>query len=495
MKDNVKKILEDIYSIDASLKQNEESLIKIIEELLVSKPESKIDENFISQLRIKLLSDAGSPLAADRKKYSLATMWIFKRLAIGGFSLAIIFMAAFLIGLQRNFGEQKPAANSTLAVTNVGGRAFGDIVFSAQSQSEASSVSADVDNKNAVAEAQPLSVSSSETAPAGLGGGGGVAGMPAIVMPQNYNYVYKGGGFQVASDGLVYKLATGNSFGSQLANVVKNMNLGVNLSNFANLKIDSLQFSEDKQFGYSLYIDLNGNNFSINMNWQKWPQVESKNLVQLPPNSQIIAISDKFLSEYGIDMSNYGPGEVMKNQAMIMGAKAAPAASSDAIAGPIYSPYVSVVYPLIIDGKEVYSQGGGKYGLTVGIDLGYGRVTSVYNISTGSLESSKYDVITDTDKLTKMAENGGLSGYYYYPNGQKNQEIDLGTPKQALVVMWKTEQGQNSYQLFVPALVFPITSDLSQSYYYRQNVIVPLVGGVQDNVPQPMPLLESTPSK
>lgn len=54
MDKQIKQILKDVYLIDQSLKMHEKTLIKIIQELLRSKPESKIDEQFVRELRVKI---------------------------------------------------------------------------------------------------------------------------------------------------------------------------------------------------------------------------------------------------------------------------------------------------------------------------------------------------------------------------------------------------------------------------------------------------------
>ena len=53
--ENIEKILNELYIIDPSLKEREGEVRKIIESLLASKPEIIIDNNFVSQLREKLI--------------------------------------------------------------------------------------------------------------------------------------------------------------------------------------------------------------------------------------------------------------------------------------------------------------------------------------------------------------------------------------------------------------------------------------------------------
>jgi hypothetical protein len=51
MEKNIKKILEELYEIDGSLKEKENDLVKIINSMLNLKPNIKIDENFKEDLR------------------------------------------------------------------------------------------------------------------------------------------------------------------------------------------------------------------------------------------------------------------------------------------------------------------------------------------------------------------------------------------------------------------------------------------------------------
>jgi hypothetical protein len=107
-------------------------------------------------------------------------------------------------------------------------------------------------------------------------------------------------------------------------------------------------------------------------------------------------------------------------------------------------------------------------------------VTGVYNIIIGNLESSKYEIETGSAKLIESAEKGGAYGYNYYSEEGNILNVELGAPKEGLMTVWKNETGKNdSIQLFVPALFFPIVSSEVASSY-GASVIVPLVGGMID---------------
>jgi len=54
MDKNIKQILNELYQIDPTLKDQEEKLIKVIDELIKAKPEVEIDQVFLQKLRNEL---------------------------------------------------------------------------------------------------------------------------------------------------------------------------------------------------------------------------------------------------------------------------------------------------------------------------------------------------------------------------------------------------------------------------------------------------------
>lgn len=492
MEKNINKILQDIYAVDPSLKAHEASLIKIVENLLFFKPESKVDESFISELRIRLTDEARRLEKGNSRInfFSFSDFFgippVFKRTAFAGAGLIVLLLAVF-VGLKNLRTPENSLENFAIngfEIKEVEKNAFGEIVFSPQTSA--------LENQTGQEKSAPQPLSA-----VGMDGGGGISrseyasteSSSFIVPPfelTNLNYVYKGGDFEVNnSNDQVYRASVNSTLGGNLARVVSSMNLNiVDLAKFGSLKVNNLEISEDKDFGYSIYIDLRQNNFSINMNWEKWPQNRENFPVQQIPDEQIIAISDQFLTNYGIDMKNYGKGEIVKNQYGILYAEKI---ESMPQREPIIE-NVSVVYPLVIGGQTVFEQGGQKYGLTVSLDLRYKKVTGAYNINSGNFESSKYDIETNSEKIIELAEGGGLYLNYRYPEATKTQEIDLGTPTQGLVVIWRTEEGKiNSTQLLVPAMFFPMNSKDD----WRNFIAVPLVGGMVESRSEVIPLMET----
>ena len=56
MENNIKNILDELYKIDPNLREKEENLIKIIAEMIILKPNIKVNQNFKNELREKLYS-------------------------------------------------------------------------------------------------------------------------------------------------------------------------------------------------------------------------------------------------------------------------------------------------------------------------------------------------------------------------------------------------------------------------------------------------------
>lgn len=155
--------------------------------------------------------------------------------------------------------------------------------------------------------------------------------------------------------------------------------------------------------------------------------------------------------------------------------------------------YANVVYLMIINGQEGYNQSDQKYRMIIGLDLVYRKVTNAYNINAGNFESSIYKLETNKDKILKYVENGGIYGNYLSPEAAKTINIQVGKPKQGLIITWQwNPEACNSSEIFVPGLIFPLAYEEGQMDYYRTNLVVPLTGDFlsQNNDIKPMPLEE-----
>ncbi|MBX4187420.1 MAG: hypothetical protein KW802_04205 [Candidatus Doudnabacteria bacterium] len=369
---------------------------------------------------------------------------------------------------------------ATLTVAGTGGRGGGGGGVGLDSTMSAAPMSTD---------AKSLPV------PPGMGGGGGGESF----APTSYKFIYKGDEFTIDSDKMpVYERQKG--FGSfvNLDGVLGNFNIGsLNIGKFGSSSVDYLTASQDTDQGYTLNMDFREGNLYIGQNWQRWPNVYAscgadqncfaqKRITedQLPSNEEAIAISNQFLDEYGIDKSHFGEPFV-QDQWRQDYERAADKSS-------YYIPEImSVIYPLKIEGNEIYDQGGNKSGMYVTVDARSKKVSGVSELNGQRYQASDYDTEKDAKRIISVAEKGGYQNYYTIMGGNmKEEEIELGNPTSGYVRLWQYTNNQ-SHELFVPSLIFPVTN--APKNFYAKNVIVPIVKEVLDgdkNQPVPMPMME-----
>jgi len=115
---NIEKILNELYIIDPSFKSQEGEIKNIIQELLKSKPEIKIDENFINRLREQLQLSARLRGAGFQGRHSFWEEVFGKRtgLALAG-GLVSLFIVLAIMPVFRQFGTTNiPAGDDIVAV-------------------------------------------------------------------------------------------------------------------------------------------------------------------------------------------------------------------------------------------------------------------------------------------------------------------------------------------------------------------------------------------
>lgn len=478
MDKKIEKILNDIYMVDESLKEKEKDIIKIIEELLRSKPDAKIDRNFVAELRNKLMARAKTGKARSENSIFLGIFDFKNKLAYSllGMIIAVIALAPIFfyqnIDFKKDLAENNSSKNTdeNFSVTRIADNAFGSFL--------------------------PEKIQKSGAGGGlGIGGGGGSAinsagsdaaqkqsAMP-IYETVNYRYIYKGEGIQPLENKLsVYARIKNNEMKDNLTGIFQGMNISLlDISKLENLNVNNISFSEDREYGYDVTLSPLDGSVSMYMNWLKWPDPYAScrdnacsedinlKLSDIPEDSVILSMSDSFLDYYGISKSSYGAGKVIKSY---MDPYARPLAAGSDI---FVSDNISVVYPLVIDGKSVYDSSGELDGMFVDVNIRYKKVSGARNIYFQDFQSSAYDAETDVRNIVSYAEKGGLYGDYAYENPSRTVDVELGDPSMELVKIWKYNEGKRmGEEFYVPSLIFPITNK-PEGYFYRKNVIVPLV--------------------
>jgi hypothetical protein len=268
----------------------------------------------------------------------------------------------------------------------------------------------------------------------------------------------------------------------------------IDLSNAKDAFVQSFTIAEKRDQGYVFNVDAQEGMVNIFQNG-KWNSSLSRCVDQncyeqnrlsesdLLSDEESIRIADAFLAEYGISKADYG-APVINNQWRLQ------YAAMDSVARSSYwfPEGVSVVYPILADGKIAYDESGYPYGLNVNVDVRMKRAQSVWNLFARTYQVSSYAAETDTKRLLDIAQNTDNYGGEW-PENAKRIEVELGTPKIAYVRSWQ-QMGTTGAELLVPALIFPIKNVPAE--LWRQNVIVPLVKDLLDAMPSvigiPMPL-------
>lgn len=497
MKENqIKEILFDLYMVDEELKKYETELKDIILEVCYSRPDTEFDDTFKQHLKeeinlkIKSLKrdnlNKKINLSTDLPKESNLLLFMKKfNYILGGASvstLVILVGTYFMIRsgqitignnktLQQNnisnFSLSNKDDNNTArnnqitenaSIKSLASNAFGKISISSaentkQSGPEGYTLGSDAASSKMAS--SPMLGSSDEN-------------MMISYIPEYYTYTYTDSKEKLNynTEGLeVLKKIYSGSANFDYKNVsISNLNL----SQFNNLKLNNLSLDEDKENGYSIYFNFNDGSLSINKNWQKWPSANyDKNLkiTDVPSDESIIKIANEFLSKYNIDIKNYGSPEVISDWKQYY------EQSTDK--ENYYIPTsIGVMYPLIINGKQVYESYGEKIGMTVNVDIVSNKVDGLYGIQTQNYESSKYDLETDSNKLLDVIKIGGNMFSPRYASNTNVKEISSNVKNPSIAYMRTYKYDNNtSYELYVPAMILDVENTTNN---YRKNIVIPL---------------------
>lgn len=482
----VNEIIKDLYNIDPSLKEYEDKIRDIVFEIYYQKPEIEINDAFKNELKEKIINRIyelkresvknTSNTKENNQSKLILTMKRINYILSGAVVTACLFGVFIYVSNNKNYKNTSGIANNlntvdfSLNIKNTGNN-FGEIF----SQNSVNS------NENTKSSAASAGV---KLAPSSLGiGGEGVSStiMDSKMIAPNSNYVptiykYVYDGDKTFLDNLndtdfpVLKRVKDSTVPFNNTNII-NTNI-IDISKFNNLKINNISIDEDKDRGYSLYMSLIDGTLSISKNWAKWPQLDYNTQLTIndvASNNELISIASDFAKDYNINLENYSAPEIQTDYAVLY-AKTTDKSS-------FYIPAsTSVIYPLTINGKEVYEQYGSKYGIIMSINFKEKKVEYVNNIQTLKFESASYDLNKNVDDILKVAEN---TDNYYAPDSTSNYktvEIKLTDPKLAYAKIYNYDNATGiNNEFLVPAVVFKTNDSTDETQtYYRNYIVVPL---------------------
>lgn len=481
MTSSLQQFLTELYAIDPALKAHEAELKPLIKKLLASDPAEKPSPAFVARLR-EQLHDHGVALSS-KKSFSFQNLWY----ALGGVAVAAVILPLAFISLQKD----SVAPGTPLFVYQVedaGSEAFGSL--------------ADIDTASTGARPQS-------------GGGGGDAQLgnaeamsatrdaygtmdeKMLIYPYvRYSYIYDGEIEGLESLVSVYKKNSSRTT-VPLSSIIGSFNIGTfDLGSFDGMSVDSISLTQDKSFGYQIYVNMRDSSVGIDAQWDQWPQskcqteacyqAERVKLEDIPADDVLISIAKDFASSHNIDLSHYGEPEVDKAW------RADYERATDTSLAYIPDTQ-NVIFPLLLDGKPVYDQGGMKNGIQIAVNVKHKRVANVWGITDRSYQKSDYTGITDAATIKTY-----LSNIDQYPGmeksaDQKEETVKLGTPTLSFALYYRYANNR-SEELVVPSLIFPVEEVTGETAggYYRRTIVVPLAVDLlkeQGDMGRPMPLI------
>lgn len=475
MNKEIKQILKDLYKLDKNLKQHEKELVEVIQKLITSKPKNGFTSEFKEKLKLELMSKISEiKKSSPKTNVSLNFMNKFSYGLAGGLVVIVLAIPVIYLNNQINVINTTEVVeslgfNNAPILEDLGGNAFGQIVTSQEK----------------------IAGDSSTARLQSGGGGGGLTITSPLFAPVFYNYQfsYTGEDFTLDQSEMdVFKKYTDANLQTKLAQMIKTLNLGfINLSSLSNVKVQNFNIVEDKQGGYSVAIGLNDESASINIYYNQPYQIEEqKSLTEndILSDDKIIEISNNLFKKFGLNLSNYGQITVDHSWKTYYNQ------NSEEDISRYIPDIISVTYQTIINNMAVYDESGNPNGPQANVNMRYARADGAWGIGGHNFQKSKYSIEQDKEKILKLALRGGYRRYYDQQSNGEVVNIELGTPKVSLVAVNNFKNGTYE-QLFVPALIFPVTNDVDQTKFYQKNIVVPLVKDLLNediNQPQPTPL-------
>lgn len=521
--EKIQMILEDLFTLDPSLKEHEEALRKAVHTLLEARPDAELDDAFRARLREELLAKATHMRFRKKTRHTLAD-WIGTHrtmvYAASGTLATTLIVLATVLTLGQNPGAQKELASKedilsgTVSIVPVAEQAFGPLLLSSVGEmGMGGGVAMDAGGGAA---ANDMSVKSmAEDAPAAMtapSAGAGMLAVPApevttresevadkMIMPYEqtvYTYTYTGDPLSFTEEKVgVLRRAKNASLSTSALNTllgVVNPDL-IDLSTFPGLGLRNFA-AVDRDDKYYITVDLAEEMVSISPGMGSADMVYSRCLTErcmprplsmgdVPEDATLISLAEQFVAAHGIGKANYGTPAVDHRWK----SWAAYAADSQ-----LYVPdSMSVIYPLIIEGKNVYGEGGDPIGMSVNVNIRSKVVTGVWDITSHRYERSLYTAETDMDRILKIASQGGYRQYYpyYAEDGSwrtKKVDVEIGSPDIVYMKFWKYDEAKGvSDELLVPAFAFPVISEPSGGEFPpAPRVIVPLAKELLDQMEQ-----------
>jgi len=319
-----------------------------------------------------------------------------------------------------------------------------------------------------------------------------------IVIGDNYvptypKYTYSGSGFEIpAGQSEILrrvKEGTNDSLTNNVQNILDNLLIGeMNFRQLQSVKLSSISVFEDRDYGYNVTVSIPEGTLSFFAQNDKWPDVcrnstdtecYVKNQVkesEILSDDVAVRIAKDFVAKYSINVTQFGTPSVNHDWKVYY----AMATDRTKFAFPTT---VSVFYPLIVNGKNVYDEGGNLVGMNIDVDNKTKLVNNMYGLEYATWVKEYQAPLANSGAAAKIALQGGryANDVTTLPANSVFKDVKLGTPTLAYVKMYDDSKTAVLYpynEVLVPAYIFPTLNveniNKEGTLYVPKNIIVPL---------------------
>ncbi len=458
MKNNeINKIVQELAEIDKDFAENKDKLYDIIASFVEVKPDIQIDKEFRNRLKNKLKKRTQLDTLNYLEQKQSSISWfqrIFGSFAFGTV-ISIVVFGVYLssIGSYENNDKtnysvrQKSWVNLGLEISYTNQNLNVNKLWTKEQSTPWVGGSEMLESKS-----QDMAIQSSSipTEPEFLGG-----------YYSNYKYEYVWEGIQIPEDLLVYEHETNWGFSDQLWGILSVLDIdSIDLDMFEDLSVESISLKQKNGYRINInskkwHVDIiwNGNN-DLNRN-----EYDNFDLDDVMSKDQLVSNVNKFLDEYNIDISD-SYNEIVLDDSW----KENLHKSSERA----YIPKTArLVFPIDLEGYEVYDLWGKPEGLQVAYNMVTDKVTSfgpLKSIYLKAFESNMYSSIKPlVDKINSKN----------WQSMDKDITVQLENAKLVYTSMYRYDQGRQ-IQYYVPAVYFDTNTE-SQDIWLPDSMVLPLV--------------------
>ncbi len=312
-----------------------------------------------------------------------------------------------------------------------------------------------------------------------------------MYVPTVYIYIYSWEKLDMTGSQMpVYKKNIVGFDDKDFVSIIKKIDTWkIDMSKFSNLKMDSLMVSEDNEFGFDMSISFEDGIIYFSKNYKKRPiscldqaKISSSisplatqqcvdykiKITDIPSDETLLKIAADFVGKYSIDIKDFGTPVVDNYRKLWY--------ENSLDKDNYYLPdTINVIYPRVVDGKEVYEEFWQKKWLKISIDIKQQKVSWMNSLEKLNFDVSNYEVDNNFNNMVSVAEKWWRYGFSQtYMDNFKVKKIILSTPEIKYIDYYNYKDWL-SQEYLIPSYVFPIDrSNLKADEYVASSVVVPL---------------------